>query len=132
MAKNRGLTLIELLIVVAVIGVLASVVLSVNFQKQLQKARDGKRKTDIEQIRSALEMCRSDSGSYPTLTSPICGGVLSCTCGAGTCTYLSPIPCDPKNAFPYQYTFSGGGASYTLTATLEIGGTYTGTPLGSN
>lgn len=131
MKNYKGYTLIELLIVITIIGVLAAVVLSVNFGQQLKKARDGKRKTDIETIRSALEMCRSDSGSYTTLTSPVCGGTLSCACGASTCTYLNPIPCDPKNASPYEYLFSGGGASYTLTAALETGGSYTGTPLGS-
>ena len=129
MAKNnRAFTLIELLIVIMIIGVLAAMVLSINFQKQLQKARDGKRKVDIEQIRSALEMCRSDSvtGGYPTLTSPICGGPLTC----GSNTYLNPMPCDPKSP-TNQYTFSGGGTDYTLTATLETGGTYTGKPTGS-
>lgn len=131
MKNHKGFTMIELLIVIMLIGVLAGIFLSINFGQQLKKARDSKRKVDIEQIRSALEMCRNDSGSYPTLTSPVCGGALSCTCGAGTCTYLNPMPCDPKNASPYQYIFSGGGASYTLTATLEMGGTYTGTPLGS-
>lgn len=129
MAKNRGLTLVELLIVIMIIGVLAGVVLSINFQQQLKKARDSKRKVDIEQIRSALEMYRSDAGSYPTtaiLTSPICGGNLTYL----TNTYLIK-PCDPKNVSPNQYTFSGGGASYSLTVTLEQGGSYTGTPLGS-
>lgn len=133
MAKNtRGYTLIELLIVIVLIGVLAGIFLSINFGQQLKKARDGKRKTDIEQIRSALEMCRSDIGSYPLTSALVFGTTASLVCGVNT--YLNPLPDDPK-APGAHYSYSSCATSpcftYTLTATLEMGGSYTGTALGS-
>lgn len=65
MAK-RGFTLVEVMIVVAIVGILATFA-QINYVTGLKKARDGKRKADLEQIRSALEMARSDSpdGVYP-------------------------------------------------------------------
>ena len=51
-ACERGFTLIELLIVIVIIGILMSVLL-VSYQGTRRTARDGKRKADLEQIRSA-------------------------------------------------------------------------------
>ncbi len=127
--NHRGFTLIELLIVMAIIAVLATV-MALNFQQQMKKARDGKRKANIEQIRGALEMCKTDTGSYPLSIN--FGTDTNLTCGSNT--YLNPLPDDPK-APSGHYTYAGCVAApcttYTLTATLETGGSYTGTPLGS-
>jgi len=61
----KGFTLVELLITMTVIGVLTSLAL-VSYQGSRKTARDAKRKADLEQIRSALEMYRTDNGAYPT------------------------------------------------------------------
>ncbi|MBU3957078.1 hypothetical protein KKI19_02285, partial [Patescibacteria group bacterium] len=95
------------------IAVLAGLAL-VSFQGARKTARDGKRKADLEQIRSALEMCYSDANSYP-LTGQISSSV---TCGGKT--YLIPTPVDPSTSANYYY--SSGGTTYTLCASLEIGG----------
>lgn len=137
-SESNGYTLIELLIVITIIGVLMVVVLAFNFQQQMKKARDGKRKAEIEQVRGALEMCKSDTGSYPVDSALVFGTTTTLTCGSPANTYLNPLPDDPQApALHYTYTTPGCIAppctTYTLTATLEIpaGGTYTGTPLGS-
>lgn len=110
MAKvNRGFTLVELMIVISIISILVSLG-ATNYVQQMKKARDGERKTELEQIRSALEMCRADTGSYPITIS--FGETLTC----GGNTYMNPVPVDPKNSSPYIYTYSGGGNSYTLCA----------------
>jgi len=62
--KRRGFTLIELMVVLTVIGVLMGLAL-VSHQGARKSARDGKRKADLEQIRSALEMYRADKEEYP-------------------------------------------------------------------
>jgi len=100
-----------------------------------QKSRDGKRKSDLEQVRAALELYRSDEGEYPSAGSGNGSLDLSCTIGNetlkssdGTKTYMDPIPCDPKNSAPYQYSYAVGSpaTTYQLTVTMEvdtIGGT---------
>ena len=108
--KKIGFTLIELLVVISLIGVLMGILL-VSFQGTRRSARDGRRKADLEQIRSALEMCRTDTGSYPV------GSSLPGTCSA----YLPSVPTDPL--YPtYQYPYSGAANTYTLCAYLEGGG----------
>lgn len=107
--KNKGFTLIELMVVMVVIGILAGLTLT-GFAAARKTARDGQRKADLEQIRSALEMCRSDTGSYPGSLS--FGGSLTCD---GS-TYMDSVPIDPINSSPYIYTYSGSANSYTLCA----------------
>lgn len=114
---RKGFTLIELLIVVAIIGILATLLMA-NFIGVRQRARDAQRKSDIRQIQSALEIYRSDNGSYPA-TLPLCGNPLV----YGTNTYMTKIPCDPSGSTYYNggnYYYSGsGGTTYTLGACLE-------------
>lgn len=122
--RRAGFTFIEILVVATIIGVLATIG-AVSYRQANIKSRDGKRKADLEQIRAALEMCRADTGNYP-LTGAF--SVTSCTaqitCGGNT--YLNPVPCDPKNVAPNQYTYTSCVATpcttYTLTAVLEIDG----------
>jgi len=115
-----GFTLIELLIVIAIIGVLATL-LMVNFVGVRQRARDAQRKSDLRQIQSALEIWRSDNGSYPASSEfGACGSVLK----SGSTTYMAKIPCDPSNTGRYVYTYvSSGGvgnsSGYNIYACLE-------------
>jgi type II secretion system protein G len=62
---KRSFTIIELLVVVAVIGLLASVVL-VSLKGVKGEARDARRKTDLKAIQTALEMYYNDNNKYPT------------------------------------------------------------------
>lgn len=108
--KIKGFTLIELLIVMTIIAVLMGLAL-VSYQGARKTARDGKRKTDIETIRSALEICYADTNSYP-LT-----GEINTSVSCGGKTYLTPTPKDPATSNNYYY--SSNGTTYTLCATLE-------------
>ncbi|MDZ7586199.1 MAG: prepilin-type N-terminal cleavage/methylation domain-containing protein [Patescibacteria group bacterium] len=114
--KNKGFTFIEMLVVVVIIGVLASVGVA-NFKVANQKARDGRRQGDLQQIRAALELYRTDVNLYPTSTFPAVGGDLT----YGGTTYMSNRPGDPLDP-TYTYYYSSNGARYTLCAYLEIGG----------
>ena len=56
--------MIELLVVIAIIGLLASIVL-VSLNSARGKARDARRKADLHQIQTALEMYYDSYGHYP-------------------------------------------------------------------
>lgn len=117
--RKLGFTLIELLVVITIIGILMGLLL-VAFQGTRKSARDGKRKADLEQIRSALEMCRSDKGSYAVGSSLPSGGGIDCS------NYLPSVPTDPLSP-TYSYPYIGAANTYTLCAYLETGsGTVTG------
>jgi len=125
--KKFGFTFIEILVVVTIIGVLVMIG-SVSYSSANKKSRDGKRKADMEQIRVALEMYRADVGTYPATAGL---DVTSCT-GSLTYsgnTYLDPIPCDPLNNATYYYSYAcvNPFTTYTISATLEAGGSYSKT-----
>ncbi|OGH23648.1 MAG: hypothetical protein A2958_02645 [Candidatus Levybacteria bacterium RIFCSPLOWO2_01_FULL_38_13] len=63
---RQGFTLIELLIVIAVLGVLAAMVLVVvNPGKRMAQTRDAQRKTQLSQVKRALEAYMAVNGNYP-------------------------------------------------------------------
>jgi len=129
---QRGVTLIELLVVIAVIGVLALVLLvAINPLRQLQKARDTDRKADIAQIQQALELYRSDQGTYPADGDVDCGDQLA----ADGVIYLRSVPCDPTNTGVFRYVYIPGSSpilQYTLRACLENASDAAGVLNGAN
>jgi len=114
--NKKGFTLVELLIVIAIIGVLSALLMA-NFIGVRQRARDAQRKADLRQIQSALELFRSDTGNYPG--SLEFGGQLTNTDQPDNNTvYMQKVPLDPiNNGYPYTYT--SDGSSYYLAACLE-------------
>ena len=65
---QKGFTIIELLIVIAIIAILATIVL-VNVQNATAKSRDTKRSTDVNAIQTKLEEFYNENSYYPaTLT----------------------------------------------------------------
>lgn len=62
--KNRAFTLIELLIVIAIIGILVAIVMSALNSARI-KARDAIRKQDIKTIQTALQAYYMENGKYP-------------------------------------------------------------------
>jgi len=123
--RNKGFTLIELLVAMSVMAVLMSLAL-VSYQASKKAARDSKRKADLEQIRSALEIYRSDCGVYPgSLSNPLVGVSPPCP---STDVYLQEVPQDPlAPARTYYYNYNMTDNTYALCASLENGtGTVTG------
>lgn len=111
MRRENGFTFVELLVVVTIIAVLSGIAM-VSFTQTNEGARDSKRKADLEQIRSALEICRAEQGSYPAsiTTTVTCGGQV----------YLNPVPEDPREGqvgYDYRYTYVSA-TQYTLCALL--------------
>jgi type II secretion system protein G len=119
--KYKGFTLIELLIVMAIIGILASLLLT-SFIGVRERARDGKRKSDVNEIQAALEQYRADQSAYPLSAAlSACGG--SITNGSGS-TYMQSIPCDPLGNGAWNggvYLYNNSGGNYSLSACIENG-----------
>jgi len=94
---KKSFTLIEILVVATIIALLASGG-AVVYTQLNRASRDAKRKADLEQIRAALEMYRSNNGIYPVNLSIL-------TTPAPQQPYLNPIPTDPKSpTYTYYYT----------------------------
>jgi len=116
--KKRGFTLVEILVIVVIIGVLASLSF-ITLNSVRGKARDAKRISDIRQIQSILEMYRNNNDTYPSILTP--GASLV---GPNGQTYISRIP----NALSvpdgdcvsddYIYTSSDPANTYTITYCL--------------
>lgn len=127
--RTSGFTLIELLIVIAIIGILATLI-SANYIGVRQRARDTSRKSDLRQLQSALELYKSDVGSYPNgfsnksvTNTASCNNASRVAFSYNTVNYMTKVPCDPLssstfNGGNYYYT-SPAGATYTLAACLE-------------
>ena len=72
--KIKGFTLVELLVVITILGILATIGL-VAFASSQARGRDVQRKSDLKQIATALEMFYSDYGVYPNSSS---GKIMAC------------------------------------------------------
>jgi general secretion pathway protein G len=109
--QKKGFTLIELLVVGTILAVIAAGAV-VSYASVNVKSRDSKRMSDVEQVRSALEMYRADYGSY------IVGawGVALPTLKAGN--YIDKTPIDPKTGYTYYYN-SGTGSVYNICSQVE-------------
>jgi prepilin-type N-terminal cleavage/methylation domain-containing protein len=67
---SKGFTIVELLIVIVVIGILAALVLN-SFRGVQERARDTKRRTDVNAQASQLEVYYTDNGGYPVFTGQV-------------------------------------------------------------
>lgn len=118
-----GFTLIEMLIVIAVIAILAGVVLTgvSGFQAS---ARDTRRIGDLRNVQNFLELYFNRCGFYP---GSITGG--SCTTGATDWNglkammeaegFTSNFPNDPVAGRTYYYGVSSDNLQYVVGAALE-------------
>ena len=118
---KRGFTLIEILIVLAIIGIMVTIA-SFGVQGAREAARDAKRKTDLENIKTSLELYFNDCRAYPThvgrqVRSPLTGDGSSTRC-ASVNVYMSDVPTDPLPSGRYYY-FTPSTTNYVLCAALE-------------
>lgn len=110
----HGFTLIEVL-VAATIVVLLTTIGFVSYRAASVKSRNGRRESDISQVRSALELYRATVGTYPNNTSY--NNLMS---NAQFVPYIGSVSIlDPKNTSPYLYTYTSNGRTYSICYTKE-------------
>lgn len=107
--RQKGFTLLELLVVISLIGILVSVG-SVSYTTAQKKSRDSRRKADMKAVQSGFEQFYADNTRYPQ-TSGEAGGAM-----------VGGLPSDPKNSGSYVYTIqydAVAGAAYCACGLLE-------------
>ena len=113
---SRGFTLIEVLVVVAIIGLLAGVVLS-GVGDTFGRSRDARRVLDLNQIQLALQVYSVKNGSYPVQKCVPNDFLGDCMAPLKTALGVNRLPQDSKTGQTYLY--SSDGSTYTLAAKLE-------------
>lgn len=113
---KKAFTLVELLVVMAIIGVLVALGAG-NFRTAQMRGRDVQRKSDLKNVSSALELYYSDYRKYPETTSISWGSEFTDT----KTVYFKTLPIDPSSNFDYVYRIvdSPLNQKYQLFAHLE-------------
>ncbi len=107
--KNHGFSLLELIVVIAIIGVLLAIG-TVAFSTAQRKSRDARRRGDMKAWQDALEQSYAQNNSY----------LISGACATENLNNITPT--DPKNVTPYLYSARCDADSYCLCARLEEDG----------
>lgn len=115
MNTNRGLTLIEVLVVTTIIGLLAAVGV-MSFSTAQKKARDAARKSHVSEVKNAFEQYFSDCAfKYPVSVGT------SIVCAATSRTFMNPVPTDPKDGLTGSYTLDTSTTPGKIcTAKMEV------------
>lgn len=144
MNKQKGFTLVEMLVVIAIIAILAgAVLLAINPVATMQKSRDTTRLNDMDALRSAInialtegEMTLNDMAGVPATSTDgnqgVTGGAaptdgyVRYTIPAGKTglgRYIPALPLDPTNdatlAVPLIYSYVSDLDSYEINCVLE-------------
>ncbi|HUD21036.1 MAG TPA: type II secretion system protein [Candidatus Saccharimonadales bacterium] len=134
MTRRSAFTLVEVLTVIAIIGILVTITTYV-YSAALIRSRDKQRLTDLQTIQNGLEQYYLDYRTYPPVidTSDLTVRFqLETGCAGKQCLapkYLTTTPVDPKYPSPSNYVYlplANAGASfvggYYLGALVEVKG----------
>jgi general secretion pathway protein G len=103
--RNRGFTLIELMLVMVILAILAAIVVP-KFAGRSEQARVAAAKTDIASIETALNAFEIDNGRYPTSDEGLRALIEQPEGLKNWKGYLPRLPNDPWGN-PYNYRFPG-------------------------
>jgi prepilin-type N-terminal cleavage/methylation domain-containing protein len=125
---RQGFTLLELLVVIAIIAVIVAFAIS-NFVGARQRARDVRKKSEFQQMKSALRLYYNDYTTYPSSGAPSVNTFNGCGAGtppstacvgafsAGTNVYMKLLP--PAADYAWSYERVAGGDDFCLWTTLD-------------
>jgi len=129
---TKGFTLVELLVVFAIIGILSSIVL-VSLVSSRVKERDAKRLADMRQIVVGLDFYLDVYKAYPPVTGVTAaarwqelkecleGDGVACPDNTESQSFMALVPTDPlgSGSFVYDYSPNASRGQFVLKAVLE-------------
>ncbi|MFA4996088.1 MAG: type II secretion system protein [Patescibacteria group bacterium] len=122
--RKKAFTLIEILVVVSIIGILASVV-TVNLIYAQKKSRNTKRIGDLEAMNNAIKQYYATENNLPDNRASSGACIVGSSYGGGVClgelisNYMAVLPTDPLNQPGNKYSYHNYGTYVTIFASLE-------------
>ncbi len=108
--NERGFTLLELLIVVAIIGIIAAIAIP-NLLNAMDRGKQKRTMADLRSIATAIETYAVENSFYPTASSPVS------LAGALEPSYINTLPFEDGwgraytvDSVPLDYTIWSGGS----------------------
>jgi prepilin-type N-terminal cleavage/methylation domain-containing protein len=122
--STKGFTMIELLIVIAIIGVLATIGLGAAFGQSRRAAKDAKMKSHLSALQIAMESYYADFKEYPSVTTiEAVANELASTDYITTQTALTiaeDLPGDNAGLYLPRYIISSPFKEYQMIIKLQV------------
>jgi len=150
--KHRGFTLVEILVVIAIMAVLMTIAVT-SIGGARRQSRDVKRVADVREIQIALELYSNERDGYPAANTPVvlgsgnykalCNGGFKTACAVGEKLFQGLVPPAPQpidgscTQAQNNYTYLAANKSeYTITFCIGgrinelVAGVHTASPSG--